>query len=99
MEKLYFVYILANKKNGTIYVGVTNNLERRVTEHKEKLNKGFSSKYYVDKLVWFEECSDINSAIEREKQLKAWRREWKLNLIESTNPSWSDLYYTICSGC
>lgn len=88
----YYVYILANKKNGTLYTGVTNHLIRRVYEHKNKLVLGFSSKYNIHHLVYFEETSDISSAILREKQLKNWHREWKVNLINEFNPDWRDLY-------
>ncbi|MCD6543796.1 MAG: GIY-YIG nuclease family protein [Flavobacteriaceae bacterium] len=87
----YFVYILASKKNGVLYIGVTNDLERRLFEHKTKMVKGFTSRYNVDKLVYFEEYSDINKAIKREKQLKKWNRQWKLDLIEKGNPEWKDL--------
>lgn len=89
--KDYFVYILASGRNGTLYVGVTNNLERRIYEHKHHLNKGFTDKYDVTKLVHFEQTSSIESAIAREKQLKQWRRAWKLDLIEANNPKWRDL--------
>jgi putative endonuclease len=88
--KTYYVYIITNSKK-TLYIGVTNNLERRVYEHKNKLIEGFSKKYYLYKLVYFESCNNINDAIKREKQLKNWHREWKLNLIESMNPNWVDL--------
>jgi putative endonuclease len=91
--KDYYVYILASGRNGTLYIGVTNDLIRRVYEHKKKLIKGFTSKYNVDKLVYFEYTNDINGAIAREKQLKKWNREWKLKLIEDKNPNWRDLYY------
>jgi putative endonuclease len=91
-EKLYFVYILASKRNATLYVGVTNNLERRIEEHKNNLNKGFTAKYGVHRLVWYEETTDILLAIEREKQIKKWNRQWKLELIEKENPKWEDLY-------
>ncbi len=94
-EKQYYVYILFSKYNGTLYVGVTNNLIRRVWEHKNKILKGFTEKYNVDKLGYFEACGDINSAIAREKQLKAGNRKNKLLLIEKMNPSWKDLYYEI----
>lgn len=87
----YYVYILASKRNGTLYVGVTNDLVRRFFEHKEKLIKGFTSKYNVDKLVYYEETDDVGAAINREKQLKKWRRKWKLDLIEKDNPNWRDL--------
>jgi putative endonuclease len=87
----YYVYILANKKNGTLYVWVTNNLERRIYEHKNKVIKWFTSKYNIDKLVYFEETNNIISAIEREKQIKAWNRKKKLELIENINKNWLDL--------
>jgi len=85
------VYILANKTNSTLYIGVTNDLKRRIYEHKNKLYEGFSAKYNVNKLVYFEECSDIKSAIQREKNLKKWKRAWKNELIEKTNPEYKDL--------
>jgi putative endonuclease len=78
----YYIYILASNKNGTLYIGVTSDLVKRVYEHKNKLFKGFTSKYDVSKLIYFEETSDIYSAISREKQLKKWKRQWKMNLIE-----------------
>ena len=87
----YFVYILASKKNGVLYIGVTNDLERRRLEHKNKKIKGFTSKYNVDKLVYFEQFTDIIEAIKREKQLKKWNRQWKIDLIEDENPGWKDL--------
>ena len=86
----YFVYIMTNK-SGTLYTGVTNNLERRIYEHKNHLVKGFTNKYKIDKLVYFEETSDINAAISREKQIKGWLRKKKIALIESMNPGWKDL--------
>ena len=89
---MYWVYILASGKHGTLYIGVTNDLVRRVYQHQEKAIKGFTSRYGVDRLVWFEGCDDPTSAIEREKELKKWRREWKINLIEQDNPKWDDLY-------
>ena len=88
----YFVYIMASKRNGTLYVGVTNDLLRRVYEHKNNLVEGFSSTYGVHSLVWFESTASIESAITREKQLKNWKREWKISLLESINPNWNDLY-------
>ena len=88
--KSYYVYILASDSK-TLYVGVTNNLEKRILEHKNKLLKWFTEKYWVDKLVFYEVTDDINSAISREKQLKNWHREWKVNLIEKENPDWEDL--------
>jgi putative endonuclease len=89
----YFVYILANKKYGASYTGVTNELLRRVYEHKKKIFKGFASRYGIDKLVYAEETSDVYAALRREKQIKKWEREWKLELIYKMNPEWKDLYY------
>lgn len=94
----YYVYILASKRNGTLYVGVTNNLIRRVYEHKNNLVKGFTEKYGVHMLVHYESCESVESAIRREKQLKEWQRKWKLRLIEETNPQWRDLYDEIAPG-
>jgi len=91
MNRKFYVYILASKKNGTLYIGETNNLYRRISEHKSGLIKGFTQKYKVDKLVYYEETNYINNAIAREKQLKGWLREKKIALIESFNPSWEDL--------
>ena len=91
MGKNYYVYILASRRNGTLYIGVTNNLERRIYEHKNHLVKGFTEKYNVSMLVYFEQTSDIQAALQREKQLKKWNRKWKLDLIESVNPKWKDL--------
>jgi putative endonuclease len=88
----YYVYILANKKNGTLYIGVTNDLVKRVFEHKNDLVEGFTKKYGVHQLVYFEQTSDITSAITREKQIKKWRRQWKIELIEEKNPEWKDLF-------
>jgi putative endonuclease len=87
----YYIYILASQKNGTLYIGVTNDLERRVLEHKQKINDGFTSKYNVNKLVYFESFQYINDAILREKRLKKWNRQWKINLIEEENKDWKDL--------
>jgi putative endonuclease len=87
----YFVCILSNFTNSVVYIGVTNDLETRVFQHKNKLLKGFTQKYNVNKLVYFEEHNDINRAIEREKQLKNWQRAWKNELIEKDNPEWRDL--------
>jgi len=89
--KDYFVYILASRRNGTLYVGVTNDLGRRSGEHKEKLVPGFTRRYGVDILVWCEVHVDVNAAIEREKQIKGWNRAWKMRLIEKENPVWNDL--------
>ena len=90
--KQYFVYILFSERNGTLYVGVTNDLKRRIYEHKNKIFKGFTEKYGVDKLGYFEVFESIESAILREKQLKGGNRKQKLALIESINPNWIDLY-------
>ena len=89
--KEYYVYIMASKKRGVIYIGVTGNLLNRVYQHKSGLIEGFTKKYQVKKLVHFESSSDIKVCLQREKQLKAWRREWKIELIESINPNWNDL--------
>jgi len=91
-EKIYYIYITASKRNGTLYIGITSNLKKRIYEHKESLIDGFTKKYKVSKLVYFETTNDINSAIQREKQMKKWKREWKLKLIERENPCWIDLY-------
>ena len=88
----YYVYILASQRNGTLYTGITNDLTRRVWEHKNGYAKGFTSAYNVRHLVWFEVHQDVNEAIAREKRIKRWRRKWKLELIETDNPIWRDLY-------
>lgn len=88
--QIYYVYILSNYTNSTLYIGVTNDLKRRIYEHKNKLISGFSSKYNVNKLVYFEETTDIKSTIQREKNLKKWKREWKDELIKKNNPSFYD---------
>jgi putative endonuclease len=93
--KNYYVYILASQRNGTLYVGVTSNLAERVLSHKNKLFKGFTEKYNIDKLVYYETYDDIGFAIQREKRLKEWHRKWKVNLIEKDNPYWNDLYETL----
>ena len=90
--KNYYIYIMANKTNSTIYIGVTSDLIKRVWEHKNKLIKGFTTRYNVEKLVYYEETTDATSAIAREKQLKGWTRKKKNQLIESLNPNWNDLY-------
>ena len=87
----YYLYILTNKKNGTLYIGVSNNLERRMFEHKNKLVEGFTKKYGLDKLVYFENYQYLNDAIKREKNMKKWKRQWKINIIEKDNPNWNDL--------
>jgi len=86
---------MSSQKNGTLYVGVTNNLTKRVYEHKENLISGFTEKYKVHDLAYFEQFSDINEAILREKRIKKWKRDWKIKLIERNNPEWKDLYYNI----
>jgi len=92
MDRSYYVYILASKKNGTLYIGFTSNLIKRVWEHKEKKADGFTKRYGVDRLVYFEQTPDVCSAIECEKRLKKWNRQWKIDLIEQENPEWRDLY-------
>lgn len=89
--KNYYVYIITNFTNSTLYIGVTNNLERRLYEHKNKLVDGFSKRYNFNKLVYFEETTSIETAIEREKQLKSWKRDKKETLIKNINPTWKDL--------
>jgi len=93
----YYVYILASKKNGTLYIGVTNNLVRRIYEHKEGLIEGFTKKYNVKILVYYEVHKSIYEALRREKAMKKWLRKWKIELIEKINPEWKDLYYEIVS--
>jgi putative endonuclease len=93
--KNYYVYILASRRNGVIYIGITNDLIRRIEEHKLKLCKGFTTNYGVNRLVYFEEFQDVSTAIQREKRLKEWPRRWKLHLIERENPYWNDLYDTL----
>lgn len=87
-----YVYILANRKNGAIYIGVTSDLAKRVWEHKNKIFEGFTNKYNVARLVYYETYEDIEFAIQREKQVKKWKREWKIRRIEENNPEWNDLY-------
>jgi putative endonuclease len=87
----YYLYILSNKYNGTLYIGVTNDLERRMFEHKNKLIEGFTKRYSLDRLIYFETFQYINDAIIREKNMKKWKREWKIDLIEKENSNWSDL--------
>jgi len=91
-DRQYFVSLLASKPYGTLYVGVTNDLIRRIAEHKDGLVAGFTKKHGVKMLVWYERYGDVNDAIAREKKLKKWRRDWKTNLIEHDNPHWIDLY-------
>ena len=89
--KTYYVYILSNKKNGTLYIGMTDDLERRIREHKQKIVKGFTQKYNIDKLMYFETFKSSYDAFKRERQMKKWLRQWKLNVIEKDNPNWLDL--------
>jgi putative endonuclease len=91
-EKEYFVYILASNRNGTLYIGVTSDLKKRVFEHKNDLVESFTKKYSVHMLVYFERTNNVLEAIKREKQLKKWKRIWKIRLIEMINPDWIDLY-------
>ena len=91
----YFVYLMASGKNGTLYVGVTNDLVRRVHEHKSGAVKGFTDRYHVHQLVWFESTPSVTAAIHKEKQIKNWKREWKISLIVAGNPEWLDLYSQI----
>lgn len=95
MSKQPAVYILASKRNGTLYIGVTSDLVKRIWEHRNDIVGGFTRRYGVHQLVWYELHENMESAIEREKRLKEWKRKWKLELIESTNPNWQDLYGTI----
>lgn len=90
---MYYVYMLASKKNGTLYIGVSGNLIKRVFEHKQKYVDGFTKKYNVTRLVWFDQTVDVEEAIKKEKQIKKWKRAWKIELIEKTNPGWDDLYF------
>jgi putative endonuclease len=91
MTKQYYVYILTNKSNKVLYIGVTNDLERRMYEHRNKMVDGFTKKYNLNKLVYFETTTDVRSALEKEKQLKNWHRSWKINLINEFNSEWKDL--------
>ncbi len=95
MNKQPAVYILASKRNGTLYIGVTSNLLKRIWEHRNNLVEGFTERYGVHSLVWYEPHESMESAIQREKQLKEWKRDWKMRLIESANPNWEDLYHTL----
>jgi putative endonuclease len=94
-ERIYSVYILASKRNGTLYIGVTGDLPTRITQHKSGEQKGFTQTYKVHTLVWFENFADISLAIQREKTMKKWPRQWKINVIERDNPQWNDLYAQI----
>jgi putative endonuclease len=94
-DRSYWVYIVASEIGGTLYIGVTNDLIRRIHEHKIKAAEGFTKKHEVDRLVYFEAFDDIENAIRREKRLKKWNRAWKIRLIEEINPNWADLYPSI----
>ena len=89
---IYYLYILASKRNGTLYIGITNDLITRIYQHKNNLIPGFTSQYNIHNLVYYETYNNINDAISREKQMKAWQRSWKIRLIEKGNPMWKDLY-------
>jgi putative endonuclease len=97
-ERSFSVYILASRIGGTLYTGVTNDLVRRVYEHRGKFVRGFTKKYGVHRLVYFEQFSNVEAAIRREKRLKKWNRSWKIQLIEQANPNWDDLYAGIAAG-
>jgi putative endonuclease len=90
--KTFYIYILANKKNGTLYTGMTSNLLRRIIQHKNGVFKSFTKRYDISKLVYFEISEDVRSAIIREKRIKRWKRKWKIGLIEKNNPQWQDLF-------
>ncbi len=91
MQKYFYIYIITNKRNGTLYIGVTSNLSQRISQHKNKEVEGFSKKYGLDQLVYFEQFEQAETAFIREKQLKKWKRSWKLRIIEEMNPEWKDL--------
>jgi len=95
VSKTYFVYIMASGRNGTLYIGVTNDIGRRAFEHHQGLVDGFTKKYGVKQLLWYEAHEDIHEAIRRESLVKKWKRRWKLELIEKTNPDWRDLRLTL----
>jgi putative endonuclease len=96
MEKQFFVYMMASQKNGTLYIGVTSDLKKRVWEHKNNVIEGFTEKYDVHDLVWYEPHENAESAITREKQMKEWKRDWKIKRIEEMNPNWNDLFDRVC---
>ena len=98
MEKSYYVYMLASRRNGTLYIGVTSDLIKRVWQHKNKLVEGFTEIYGVDKLVYYEQFQDVEYALNREKRLKKYNRKWKIDLIEKSNPDWKDLHEALISG-
>ena len=92
MSRRGYVYILASRKNGTLYIGVTSDLAQRLTEHEQNVTLGFTSRYAVKRLVWYEIYDNISDAIQREKSLKKYKRQWKINLIEEDNPNWEELH-------
>jgi putative endonuclease len=94
-DKNYYLYIVASKRNGTLYIGVTGDLIKRIYEHKQNVVDGFTKKYNIHNLVYYETYGDIEEAILREKQIKKWNRKWKIQIIEENNPEWKDLYKTI----
>jgi putative endonuclease len=98
MDKTSYVYILTNHRNGTLYTGVTSDIVRRISQHRDGIFPGFSQEYGLKALVWYEALPDIETAIRREKTIKRWRREWKLALIEAQNPEWRDLWPTLFGG-
>ena len=93
MAKPYYVYILASKRNGTLYIGITSDLIKRAYEHKNNMVEGFTQKYNIHNLVYYETTESVESAIKREKQIKSWKRDWKIRLIEKKNAEWKDLFY------
>lgn len=95
MKDHFYVYILASQRNGTLYIGVTSNLQKRIFEHKSEITGGFTTEYGVKTLVYYEVFDDFENAVTREKNIKAWKRDWKLELIEKSNPNWRDLYNDI----
>lgn len=97
MDKSSYVYMLASRPYGTLYIGVTSDLIKRIWQHREATNASFTKTYHVHRLVWYEIHTDIRAAITREKQLKSWNRDWKINLIQNSNPAWRDLYTEICA--
>jgi putative endonuclease len=96
LNKVYYVYLLASHRNGTLYIGITSDLVKRIWQHKNEVAEGYTKEYQVKRLVYFETYKDVNEAIVREKRLKHWNRKWKLALIEKDNPNWNDLYDEIC---
>lgn len=94
-QKDFYVYMMASKKNGTIYKGITSNLQKRIWEHREGVTKGFTKQYGVKKLVWYEHCETWDNAVAWEKRLRRYKRQWKINLIEEQNPEWHDLWNEI----